>query len=362
MIIIFTTIASIYALLILAFCYYWRDTETIHFSGSSSETPLVSVIVAFRNEEKNISRLIESLLAQTYDNCEFIFINDHSDDKSLLVFNNYTDKRIKLVDAPEEISGKKAALRLGYENSAGEILYFTDADCILGKDCVRKMVMKMIGEDCSMLCGPVRYMKGKTFASYIGELDFLTLTGSGAAGFFMGKPFMCNGANYAVKRNVYAEADLNTKYTSGDDVFLLHYANKHYQVQFIQDKDCIVETNGIRSFCEFFSQRVRWASKATGYKNIFAIIVSLVVFAMSLSLIVSFSIALAIPLYFLVFFCIFMIKLIVDTYFTIRVLRFYDRRRLMLAILPFSIIQPLYIVTVAMASLVYKPKWKGRRI
>ena len=362
MIIALAIITIIYSLLILAFCYNWRDEDNVASSVLVDNAPLVSVVVAFRNEEKNLPALIDSLLAQTYKKFEFILVNDHSDDGSLSVAKSYDDSRIKVLDAPNEVVGKKAALRLGYENSTGEILYFTDADCIVKSKCIETLVSQMRAENCAMMCGPVRYSDAKGFFSGLVQLEFLSLTGSGAAGFFMNKPFMCNGANFAVERKVYAEADLNPKYSSGDDVFLLHYADKKYKVGFAQVADCIVETKAPENLAEFFAQRVRWASKAGGYKNPFAIFVSSIVFLMAVALLVSFVMGCIQPLYFIVFACLLFMKNAVDMYFIVYVLHFYRCGRLWWATIPLTIVHPLYIVSVAFVALVYKPMWKGRKI
>ncbi len=362
MIITFAIITILYSLLILAFCYHWRDEDSSSPNVTNTDTPLISVIVAFRNEEKNLPTLVESLLAQSYGKLEIILVNDHSEDNSLAVAQSYSDKRIKVINAPEEVSGKKSALRLGYEKSSGEILYFTDADCILKKECIETIITEMLAKKYAMACGPVCYSDKKGFFSGIAQLEFLSLTGSGAAGFFMNRPFMCNGANFAVERKVYAEADLNKKYSSGDDVFLLHYAHSKYKVGFIQNEKCIVETQAPEGLGGFFAQRIRWASKAGGYKNPFAIFVSATVFLMALTLIASFVAGCICPIYFIVFFCLLFMKNAVDTYFIVYVLHFYHRGKLWWAILPLTLLHPLYIVSVAVASLFYRPKWKGRRI
>lgn len=362
MIIALAIITIIYSLLILAFCYNWRDEDKPVPCIPADDAPLVSVIVAFRNESANLNALIDSLLAQTYKKCEFVLVNDHSDDDSMSVPSSYQDSRLYVLDAPDEVSGKKAALRFGYEKSHGEILYFTDADCILKSNCIETLVSRMCFENCAMMCGPVRYSDEKGFFSGIVQLEFLSLTGSGAAGFFMGRPFMCNGANFAVERKVYAEADLNGKYSSGDDVFLLHYVDKKYKVGFAQDPNCIVKTKAPEGLGGFFSQRIRWASKAGGYKNPFAIFVSAVVFLISLALLIAFVMGFIHPVYFIVFVCLLLMKLVIDTYFIFPVLRFYSSLKLWWAILPLTVLHPFYIVFVALASLVYRPRWKGRRI
>ena len=143
MIIALAIITILYSLLILAFCYNWRDDDKPVPCIPVDDAPLVSVIVAFRNESANIKPLIDSLLSQSYGKCEYILVNDHSDDDSLSVASSYQDSRLYVLDAPDEVSGKKAALRFGYEKSQGEILYFTDADCILKSNCILMPKSKM---------------------------------------------------------------------------------------------------------------------------------------------------------------------------------------------------------------------------
>ena len=59
------------------------------------EKPLVSIIMSNYNGEKLIKNAIDSVLCQTYENFEFIIIDDGSTDKSKDIINTYVDKRIK---------------------------------------------------------------------------------------------------------------------------------------------------------------------------------------------------------------------------------------------------------------------------
>ena len=59
--------------------------------------PKVSVILPTYNVAKYISKCIESLLAQTLKDVEFIFINDASTDNTLDILKQYDDPRIKII-------------------------------------------------------------------------------------------------------------------------------------------------------------------------------------------------------------------------------------------------------------------------
>ena len=54
------------------------------------ETPLVSILVPARNEEKNITRCLKSLQAQDYDNFEVIVVDDCSTDDTLKIIQKTT--------------------------------------------------------------------------------------------------------------------------------------------------------------------------------------------------------------------------------------------------------------------------------
>ena len=68
-------------------------------SNFNLKAPLLSVLMPVYNAEIYLVAAVESILNQSYDNFEFIIINDGSTDKSLEILQNYSkkDKRIKLI-------------------------------------------------------------------------------------------------------------------------------------------------------------------------------------------------------------------------------------------------------------------------
>ena len=101
--------------------------------GEVTRLPRVSVILPARNEERYISRCLDSLLAQDYPNFEIVTINDSSTDRTGEVIRQYAsrDSRVVHVDAPpkpEGWAGKNWACYNGYLCAKGDLLLFTDAD------------------------------------------------------------------------------------------------------------------------------------------------------------------------------------------------------------------------------------------
>jgi glycosyltransferase involved in cell wall biosynthesis len=73
---------------------------------SAISPPLVSIITPFYNTEQYLAECIESVLAQTYSNWEYILVNNQSTDSSRTIAERYVreDRRIKLVDTPRHFS------------------------------------------------------------------------------------------------------------------------------------------------------------------------------------------------------------------------------------------------------------------
>jgi chlorobactene glucosyltransferase len=99
------------------------------------EWPRVSIIVPARNEERNLPRLLPTLLRQHYPDYEVIVVDDQSEDASPRILNDWArrDTRLKVVhgkDLPRDQGwlGKPHAMHQGAERATGEWLLFTDAD------------------------------------------------------------------------------------------------------------------------------------------------------------------------------------------------------------------------------------------
>ncbi|WP_010419514.1 glycosyltransferase family 2 protein [Anaerophaga thermohalophila] len=92
-----------------------------------SNHPLVSVGLAVYNGEEFISRAIKSVLAQTLKNWELIIVNDGSTDNTLSVIKSFSDKRIKVIDLPQNV-GVTAARNHYLKYSKGKYIAVIDSD------------------------------------------------------------------------------------------------------------------------------------------------------------------------------------------------------------------------------------------
>lgn len=111
--------------------------------GSNAKEPRVSVIVAARNEERNIEAAAESLLNLDYADYELLVVDDRSTDSTGAILDCLAqrDLRLKVVhltELPPGWLGKNHALDVGAQRATGEFLLFTDADVVLDPTTLRR--------------------------------------------------------------------------------------------------------------------------------------------------------------------------------------------------------------------------------
>lgn len=85
-----------------------------------------SIVTPLYNKALYIAETVDSVLAQTYTDFEFLIINDSSTDDSAEIVGSYTDSRIRLYTKPNE--GVSAARNFGILNATGDYICFLDAD------------------------------------------------------------------------------------------------------------------------------------------------------------------------------------------------------------------------------------------
>jgi chlorobactene glucosyltransferase len=105
----------------------------------------LSVLIPARNEEKNISKLLDSLLKQSCKPFEIIVLDDNSDDKTYEIANSYKSqldnlKVIKGEPLEKDWIGKNWACYQLAQASKGDILLFIDADVELSKNAIESVI------------------------------------------------------------------------------------------------------------------------------------------------------------------------------------------------------------------------------
>lgn len=130
----------------------------------------VTIIVPVYNAEKTVERCVSSLLAQSYEDIEVIFVNDGSTDgtKEILARICSSDKRLRFIS--EKNAGAAAARNAGIDKASGDYICFVDADDVVSANYVSKMVEILESNKADIACA--QYVNNKSG-------DFEVLSDSG---------------------------------------------------------------------------------------------------------------------------------------------------------------------------------------
>lgn len=128
------------------------------------EKGLVSIITPCYNGEKYLNKYFESILNQTYNNVELIFINDGSNDKTEQITKEYKEKLqekgYKFKYIYQENSGQSVAINTGLLQVEGEFLYWMDSDDYCENNTIETLVnfLKQ-NENYNIVRGKVRFIQ-----------------------------------------------------------------------------------------------------------------------------------------------------------------------------------------------------------
>ncbi|WP_029287382.1 glycosyltransferase [Pedobacter sp. R20-19] len=361
----------VYGFLVLTFLRGWHELVNFRPNKSTPKTK-VSIIVAARDEEQNITRTIEDLVAQRYPKhlTEIIFIDDHSTDRTAEIVLSYADQGVRLIMLNENRalnSYKKKAIQTAIGTCSGDFIITTDADCRMGENWLATIVNYYETKHYKMISSPVAYFEEKSFFERLQSLEFLYLIGLGASTIGNKQPSTCNGANLAYEKKSFYEVggfqgidDL----ASGDDELLLHKIAAKYpdRIGFLKNRDAIVYTHAKENLYSFLQQRKRWASKSTRYKNKAIIVLGVFVWVFNVSILANFIAGLFIPELLLITCSQLVIKLVLESLFLWDVTGFARRRSLLLLTPILTVVHIFYMVYIGIAGNSGKYNWKGRMV
>jgi biofilm PGA synthesis N-glycosyltransferase PgaC len=362
----FILLFILYASLVLYYAYSWSalPVENVNKTGTVIK---FSIVIAARNEENNIGALIDSLHLQDYpaDHFEIIVVDDHSVDHTASIAQLKGARLITLV-GDEVNSFKKKAIEAGITAAGNEWIITTDADCLPGPLWLSGFASTITSQTI-FLAAPVKIHPAPNLIAKFQAVDFMilqTITGAVAR---RSELSMCNGANIAYRKEAFFSVNGFQgidQIASGDDMLLMHKISKRFPggVKYLKAKELIVETKAVNRWKEFFSQRVRWASKARSYqdKRIFPVL--LVVYLFNISLVALAVLSLSgtmlwwYPLIFLG------LKVLIELPLFFAGARFFKMQKMIGYFIVFQPMHVLYTVLSGTFGQFGTYEWKGRRV
>ncbi len=363
-------ITLMYTINILWLFYGFSKVENFKYNAIDCKTRF-TIIIPFRNEEKNLPQLLNSISLLEYPDelFEVILVDDASDFKFLISDLSNSEQalhfrfQISIINnIRKSNSPKKDAINTAIAVAKNDWIITTDADCIVQKKWLKTFDAFIQKNNPKMIASAVTYTSDINFLESFQKLDLISLQGITMGSFGNNQAFMCNGANFCYQKDFFYSLngfEGNEDIGSGDDVFLLQKAIKKDKkgVHFLKSKETIVNTHPENSWVNLFHQRVRWASKTGNYYSFYSKQLAVSVFLMNLLLVIVFCLLVfgVIKKYYLFFF---LFKFLIDFILIYRTSKFFATRLRYLFV--GSLFYPFFVVSVAIYTIFGSYKWKGR--
>jgi cellulose synthase/poly-beta-1,6-N-acetylglucosamine synthase-like glycosyltransferase len=182
-----------------------------------ADTPRVTVLVAAWNEADLIERHVESLLALRYPNLEYVLCAGGTDDTYRLASRYERPGVVVLEQRSGE--GKQAALRRGLQHASGDVIFLTDADCLLDDDSFERTVAPIVAGEAEATSGGSRPLTAQLASSVLATYRWSADAYANAHAPRDGEGLF--GRNAAVSRAALAAAgDLRADVATGTDYHL----------------------------------------------------------------------------------------------------------------------------------------------
>ena len=113
--------------------------------------PKVSVIVPIYGVEKYLAEALDSLMAQTLDDIEFLLIDDGSKDNCASIIDEYAKKDVRFKAFHKQNSGYGATCNFGIEKAQGEYIAIFEPDDYIDKNMYQELYNLAIKDDCDIV-------------------------------------------------------------------------------------------------------------------------------------------------------------------------------------------------------------------
>ncbi len=229
-----------------------------HFPDDKA-TPLVSILVPAYNEQGVISRTLSSLTNLKYENREIIVIDDGSSDLTRFVAKGYEKKGVKVVTKPN--GGKASALNYGLLFARGDIVITIDADSMVTRDAVNKIVQAMESDPRNVaVAGNIKVLNSKSIITKIQELEYIMAINTIRRAFALfGAVMVIPGAFGAFKKKAVVEVGGYDTDTMTEDFDIT--------IKLLKTRGAVSSSSTAHSYTEvpsswksLYKQRVRWGT------------------------------------------------------------------------------------------------------
>jgi cellulose synthase/poly-beta-1,6-N-acetylglucosamine synthase-like glycosyltransferase len=167
--------------------------------------PIVSVVIPFHNSEMTLHHCLEGVFTQNFQPFELILADNNSTDKSALIARQFAAKhRGRFSYLVEPKRGPSAARNAGIRSARGEIIAFTDSDCIPDENWLRHISQAFDKPSIGAVAGKIIGSKSANSVEAFHAL--FTLKGGKEEKIYESFSLNAGGfatANFAVRRDLF---------------------------------------------------------------------------------------------------------------------------------------------------------------
>lgn len=188
----------------------------------------LSIIIPVYNVESYISKCLDTIVNQIYNNLEIIIINDGSSDNSLEIINEFARKDSRIKVFSQKNKGVSAARNLGLENTTGELIGFVDPDDWIDTK-MYKILIDLMNEhqadvsSCHLRgCFSRDYVESASENNKIEVFNHIETLEK-----FLSQAYSFNGLNAVVvnrvyRRDIFNDLRFNEDLIKGEDTEIIH--------------------------------------------------------------------------------------------------------------------------------------------
>jgi cellulose synthase/poly-beta-1,6-N-acetylglucosamine synthase-like glycosyltransferase len=222
--------------------------------------PSVSVIIAAHDEEKVILKTVRSILNNGYEApFEIVVVNDGSEDGTLQLLNQTFEKDRRVRILTQTNLGKAAALTLAIQHAQHEILVAMDADTIIARGAIAKLVRHFADPNVAAVSGNVRIGNRKKWLTRFQSLEYTYGFNLDRRAFdFLNAMTVIPGAVGAWRKTRILECGGFSNDTVAEDTDLTLAIRRH-GYEFRYEEEAIAYTEAPETIRDLVRQRLRWA-------------------------------------------------------------------------------------------------------
>jgi cellulose synthase/poly-beta-1,6-N-acetylglucosamine synthase-like glycosyltransferase len=367
MLIFYLIIGIVYAFLLLYLATSWKIHKGNELIVLTNEQ--VTLLVPFRNEASKLRKIFESIEKLNHDHIEILWINDHSEDTSVVELIELMDSENlrfehKLIQA--EGNGKKEAIETAIKHAKSDFIFTSDADCEIPPAWIKQKMTHFENPLIQMVAGPVMTKEWDTAFQRFQQIEWSSILLVTKYAMTQQNPLMCSGANLAYRKAAFQKVygyQGNRHILSGDDEFLMKKISDEFgaeAITYANEKESLVITNAVKSWTELFSQRVRWASKYRSH-NFLHFLSALLPASLQLFWIISFVLPFSHGSKgMMVFLITWGLKISMEYFSLSKVTKTYALKLHFLDFCYTSVVHPFYVLRIALGAVFGYYKWKGR--